>query len=184
MRCSAFRRNVGEGLALSGVSFEATTICASLLAIPLGELSAKLTERVGRVVVDPLRPSLRSDTSPKGGGKGACHFAEGACKIGRCVLPGGQRRPPLQGVLRCRRWFVQFCNCTLPGRCRHRPLQTLCEVAICCAELLVRSARAGQALPLRYGETMYRFTNNSQCKVLTLAGVGGTLRLALGDDEC
>ena len=31
---------------------------------------------------------------------------------------------------------------------------------------------------------MYRFTNNSQCKVLTLAGVGGTLRLALGDDEC
>ena len=27
------------------------------------------------VVADPLRPSLRSDTSPKGGGKGAFRFA-------------------------------------------------------------------------------------------------------------
>ena len=46
-------------------------IYRSALALPLGELSAKLTERVGMVVADPLRPSLRSDTSPKGRGKGA-----------------------------------------------------------------------------------------------------------------
>ena len=37
------------------------------LALPLGELSAKLTERV---YTYPLRPSLRSATSPIGGGKG------------------------------------------------------------------------------------------------------------------
>ena len=49
----------------------AAPICESPLALPLRELSAKLTERVGMVVVDPLRLSLRSDTSPKGGGKAA-----------------------------------------------------------------------------------------------------------------
>ena len=37
---------------------------------------------------------------------------------------GGQGRPPLQNVLRCCRWRVQFCNCVLPGRCGHRPLRT------------------------------------------------------------
>ena len=29
---------------------------------------------------------------------------------------GGQRRPPLQDVLRFCRWGLQFCNCVLPGR--------------------------------------------------------------------
>ena len=48
------------------------------LALPLGELSAKLTERV---YTYPLRPSLRSATSPIGGGKGgrACVTKGEAC---------------------------------------------------------------------------------------------------------
>ena len=49
-------------------------VCRSVLALPLGELSAKLTERV--FIIYPLRPSLRSDTSPKGGGKGACRTTD------------------------------------------------------------------------------------------------------------
>ena len=44
-------------------------VCRSALALPLGELSPKATERV--FLAYPLRPSLRSDTSPKGGVKGA-----------------------------------------------------------------------------------------------------------------
>ena len=104
-------------------SFVATAICRSPLALPLGELSAKLTERV--FIIYPPRPSLRSDTSPKGGGKGVCHFAGRACKICGCGLPGGQRRPPLQDVVRGRRWCVQFCDCVLRGRGRTPPLRKI-----------------------------------------------------------
>ena len=78
----------------------AAPICESPLALPLRELSAKLTERVGMVVVDPLRLSLRSDTSPKGGGKGAVHTGGFAQVQG---FPSGQvshsPRLPLGGKL-------------------------------------------------------------------------------------
>ena len=47
----------------------------------------------------------------------------------RAYPTGGQRRPPLQNVSRFRRRCVQFCDCILPGRCGHRPLQTHYEVA-------------------------------------------------------
>ena len=40
-----------------------------LLALPFGELSPKVTESVLKPVF-PSPPSLRSDTSPKGTGKG------------------------------------------------------------------------------------------------------------------
>ena len=36
---------------------------------------------------------------------------------------GGQRRPPLQDVLRFRRKYVQFCDCVLRGRGRTPPLR-------------------------------------------------------------
>ena len=61
---------------------------------------------------------------------------------------GGQRCPPLQDVLRFRRWCVQFCDCLLPGRCRHRPLRTHCEVAGCCAGLAVGCGGLSVAFPL------------------------------------
>ena len=47
----------------------------------------------------------------------------------RSCPTGGQGRPPLQDILRLRRKCVQFCNCTLPGRARHRPLRTYYVVA-------------------------------------------------------
>ena len=43
---------------------------SSLLALPLGELSPKVTERVLRHDCLPSPSSLRSATSPKGRGKG------------------------------------------------------------------------------------------------------------------
>ena len=59
-----------------------------------------------------------------------------------CHCPtGGQRRPPLQDVVRFRRKCVQFCDCTLPGSARHRPLRTGCIVAIWCTILRVRGAK-------------------------------------------
>ena len=65
-------------------------------------------------------------------------------RVCRCVPPGGQRRPPLQDVVRFRRWCVQFCDCVLPGRARHRPLRTGCVFDVCCTILRVHSAREGQ----------------------------------------
>ena len=48
----------------------------STLGSPFGRaVSRRLTERVSIVAVDPLRPSLRSATSPIGGGKGCPQFA-------------------------------------------------------------------------------------------------------------
>ena len=68
-----------------------------------------------------------------------------------CDCPtGGQRRPPLQNVVRFRRRYLQFCDCILPGRARHRPLRTGCVVGVRCAILMVHRARAEQAPPLRY----------------------------------
>ena len=61
-------------------------VCRSPLALPLGELSPKATERV--FLIYPLRPSLRSDTSPKGGGKGAMQ-AQRICKKPR-ASPWGE----------------------------------------------------------------------------------------------
>ena len=58
---------------------------------------------------------------------------------------GGQGRPPLQDVLRFRRWFVQFCNCASPGRCGHRPLQGFCVVAVWLCVLRLHSAQAEQS---------------------------------------
>ena len=103
--------------------------------------------------LDPPRPSLRSDTSPKGRGKGACRFAGGVCKICGCIPPGGQRRPPLQGVVRGRRWRVQFCDCVLRGRGRTPPLRNgdrFCVFALVYSNLQVRTAqsfRHGFAVP-------------------------------------
>ena len=79
---------------------------------------------------------------------GARPFYDALRQIYKCPT-GGQRRPPLQDVLRGRRWRVQFCDCVLPGRCGHRPLQTDCVVAIRCAYLPVHPARAGLAPALR-----------------------------------
>ena len=95
-----FRRNVGEGLASPGVSFAAAPNCASALALPVGELSAQPTERVSAVAVDPLRPSLRSDTAPKGGGKGV-HHADGLAEDQGFPSGGSCRRSRLMrgGVL-------------------------------------------------------------------------------------
>ena len=40
-----------------------------------------------------------------------------------CCASGGQGRPPLQGHCAILPNIVQFCNCVLPGRARHRPLR-------------------------------------------------------------
>ena len=64
--------------------------CAAPLVLPLGELSPQATERV---YTYPLRPSLRSATSPKGGGKGCLRFAS-ACKIRSCQPAGGASPSP------------------------------------------------------------------------------------------
>ena len=63
------RSGVGAGFYPARRFLRAVPIRASSLALPLGELSPKATERV--FIIYPLRPSLRSDTSPKGRGKGA-----------------------------------------------------------------------------------------------------------------
>ena len=57
---------------------------------------------------------------------------------------GGQRRPPIQDLLRCRRRCLQFCNCILPGRCGHRPLRGFCVAAIRRTNLPVHSAHKNQ----------------------------------------
>ncbi len=63
-----------------------------------------------------------------------------------CDCPtGGQGRPPLQDIVRGRRWRVQYCVCVPPGRARHRPLQRFCVVAVRCAVLVVHPAREGQS---------------------------------------
>ena len=49
-------------------------------------------------------------------------FYETLRQIRKC-LTGGQRRPPLQDMVRVRRWCVQVCHHVLPGRARHRPLR-------------------------------------------------------------
>ncbi len=76
-------------------------VCRSFLALPLGELSAKLTERVCVVVTDPPRPSLCSDTSPKGGGKGATQTRRVSRRL-PLVAKGSCRRRRLKGSERCR----------------------------------------------------------------------------------
>ena len=60
------------------------------MALPLGELSPKATERV--FIIYPLRPSLRLATSPKGGGKGAVQTRQRGRSIGKRA---GQA-PPLR----------------------------------------------------------------------------------------
>ena len=64
----------------------------------------------------------------------------------------------------------------------------VCLSALVRTYLRGRTARAGQnPAPYAIGAVfaeMYRFTNNSQCKVLTFPTDGGTLRLALRDSEC
>ena len=59
---------------------------------------------------------------------GARPFYDALRQIYKCPT-GGQRRPPLQRVVRSRRGFVRFCDYILPGRCGHRPLRTYCVIA-------------------------------------------------------
>ena len=54
--------------------------------------------------------------------RGTSHFYEPKQQTRDCPT-GGQGRPPLQDVMRGRRWRVQFCDCLPPGRARHRPLR-------------------------------------------------------------
>ena len=49
-------------------------------------------------------------------------FHETHRQIRNCPT-GGQSRPPLQNIVRFRRWRVRICDCILPGRCGHRPLR-------------------------------------------------------------
>ena len=75
------RSCVGAGFYPARRFLRAVPIRASSLALPLGELSPKATERV--FIIYPLRPSLRSDTSPKGGGKGAVQTRQRGRSIGK-----------------------------------------------------------------------------------------------------
>ena len=117
------------------------------------------------------------------------------------VTKGSCRRRRLKGSERCSLqsatlWCGKTCNfSSLPSRlrratspCSPRGGFGVCLSALVRTYLRGRTARAGQN-PAHYAigvvfAGMYRFTNNSQCKVLTLRKVGGTLRLALRDDEC
>ena len=70
-----------------------------------------------------------------------------------CHCPtGGQRRPPLQNVVRFCRKCAQFCDCVLPGRARHRPLRTYYVVAVWLCDFVIAFC-AGGAEPLSYGST-------------------------------
>ena len=52
---------------------------------------------------------------------------------------------PYRNFFRFRRWRVQFCNCIPPGRCGHRPLQTLYGFALVRSDLQVRTAGRTEA---------------------------------------
>ena len=94
-----------------------------------------------------------------------------------CHCPtGGQGRPPLQNVLRCRRWCVQFCSCVLPGRCGHRPLQTDCVFASVHSFVVGVPCRADRVVRL-YGCVPFRII----CGVVPAGGASRspTLRLKL-----
>ena len=70
-----------------------------------------------------------------------------------CHCPtGGQRRPPLQNVVRFCRKCAQFCDCVPPGRARHRPLRTYYVVAVWLCDFVIAFC-AGGAEPLSYGST-------------------------------
>ena len=78
----------------------------------------------------------------------------------RCGKPAIAHRAdrdvrPYRGAVRFRRWCVYFCNCTLPGRARHRPLRTYYVVAAHWTILWVRPAGRGRAPPLWYDETLH-----------------------------
>ena len=64
------RKNSGWSVSVSICSISCANI-SSPLALPLGELSPKVTERAFRTHF-PSPSSLRSATSPKGRGKGCC----------------------------------------------------------------------------------------------------------------
>ena len=81
---------------------------------------------------------------------GTCPHLDEMLRQKRSCPTGGQRRPPLQDVVRFRRWFVQFCNCVPRGRCGHRPLRGLCVVAVWLCDFVIASC-AGGVEPLPYG---------------------------------
>ena len=124
-------------------------------------------------VDDPVRPAERTTAFMKPTGKLAI-----AQRADRGVRP-------YRNFFRFRRWRVQFCNCIPPGRCGHRPLQTLYGFVLVRSDLQVRTAgrtgssaptgarrfalarsnlrcftaRAGRAPPLRYDETRRQLRN-------------------------
>ena len=57
----------------------------SYLALPLGELSPKVTERAVAIRKGPLRPVCALGTFPKGRGKAACQLSQRERQVG-CVL--------------------------------------------------------------------------------------------------
>ena len=64
-------------------------ICYSPLALPLGELSPQVTERVLQPFCSPSPSSLRSATSPKGRGMGRSLFLFALYSAGK---PGFMRK--------------------------------------------------------------------------------------------
>ena len=76
-------------------------------------------------------------------------------RICRCILSGGQGRPPLQDVLRGRRPLCKFAIISCAGGVEPRPYDVTVkfyEFARMRSNLWVRPAREGQAPPLHYDE--------------------------------
>ena len=86
---------------------------------------------------------------PRSPRTGHVRFYETSRQIRNCPT-GGQRRPPLQDVVRGRRKCVQFCRYAPPGRCGHRPLRRFCMVAVWLRDFVIASC-AGGVEPLPYG---------------------------------